>query len=230
MSRRDGVRVERLPLDQAAPSPPREIHHVFFRTRRLEAMRHFYRLVLGAETFDLGWISFVSFDQAHHRLALFRRPGGRALGAMAPATRRSFLANARRRARSARYRARAVRAFLRNLTNQGLDHVAYEYEELDQLLATFLRLKAAGVEPYWTVHHGPTISFYYADPDGNGAELQWDEFQGDRERFARVRGQDFLLDPIGVDVEPERLVAARRAGLSPARVAERAYRGELRRF
>ena len=28
-------------------------------------------------------------------------------------------------------------------------------------------LKAKAIHPYWCVHHGITVSMYYADPDGN---------------------------------------------------------------
>ena len=56
----------------------------------------------------------------------------------------------------------------------GVNHVAYTYASVADLLATYERLKAAGIHPYWPVHHGTTLSLYYADPDGNRMELQVD--------------------------------------------------------
>ncbi len=58
----------------------------------------------------------------------------------------------------------------------GLHHTAFTYRDLGELLYTYRRLKAGGIEPYWCVNHGPTTSMYYRDPDGNRVELQVDNF------------------------------------------------------
>ncbi len=54
----------------------------------------------------------------------------------------------------------------------GLAHVAYTFRDVGELLSTYRRLKKAGIEPYRPIHHGPTLSMYYHDPDGNSVELQ----------------------------------------------------------
>jgi catechol-2,3-dioxygenase len=59
----------------------------------------------------------------------------------------------------------------------GLEHVSFTYADLGDLLANYRRLKARGIEPFWTINHGPTISMYYRDPDGNKVELQVDVFK-----------------------------------------------------
>src|SRR5689334_906384 len=56
----------------------------------------------------------------------------------------------------------------------GLDHLAYTYANLGDLVATYERLKAAGITPVMPINHGPTLSLYYRDPDGNKVELQID--------------------------------------------------------
>ena len=58
----------------------------------------------------------------------------------------------------------------------GLDHLAYAYNSLTELVDAYERLKSAGIVPRSTVNHGPTTSLYYDDPDGNGVELQVDNF------------------------------------------------------
>ena len=50
-----------------------------------------------------------------------------------------------------------------------LHHMAFTYASLDDLLATYERLRDIGIKPWWTINHGPTLSFYYRDPDGNNA-------------------------------------------------------------
>ena len=71
----------------------------------------------------------------------------------------------------------------------GTDHVAFTYGDLGDLLQTYRRLKAAGIEPYWCVNHGPTVSLYYKDPDGSRIELQvgYDAVEGRHRRLDAKR-------------------------------------------
>jgi catechol 2,3-dioxygenase len=109
-----------------------------------------------------------------------------------------------------------------------LQHIAYEYVSLDDLLDTYLRLKEEGILPVLSADHGPTVSLYYADPDGNSVELVADNFV-DWEKsghFMRTSPQ-FAAQPMGSYVDPEKLVAARAAGASSAEIHRRAYAGEF---
>jgi catechol-2,3-dioxygenase len=63
----------------------------------------------------------------------------------------------------------------------GLDHVAYTFESMEELLGNYLRLKADGILPVWSINHGSTTSLYYADPDGNRVELQIENFETERD-------------------------------------------------
>ncbi len=51
---------------------------------------------------------------------------------------------------------------------------------------------ARGIEPYWCVHHGLTVSMYYADPDGNQMEFQVDAFESMEEagEYVYMRGPE----------------------------------------
>ncbi len=92
---------------------------------------------------------------------------------------------------------------IRNMA--GVDHHAYTYASLEDLLNTWQRMKAAGHEPVWCTHHGGTISIYYRDPDGNVVETQVDVFDSIEETNAYLLGDDFQSNPIGVDFDPEEL-------------------------
>ncbi len=72
-------------------------------------------------------------------------------------------------------------------------------------MATYERLKAAGIVPVWTINHGPTTSMYYADPDGNKVELQIDNFDTAEELNAFFRSGEFARNPIGINFDPEAL-------------------------
>lgn len=104
-------------------------------------------------------------------------------------------------------------AFEPNAAGNGLHHVSFTYEDLDGLLGTWSRLKAAGIEPVWCIHHGPTLSMYFADPMGNQVELQLDvlEPQAAREFAA---SETFAANPIGIEFDPAALHARHAAGES----------------
>lgn len=93
----------------------------------------------------------------------------------------------------------------------GIEHFAFTYRSLDDLLATYVRLTEAGIDPVWTINHGPTMSFYYQDPDSNRVELQIDSFQTAEEVDAFIRG-DFVNNPIGVEFDPKDLIRRFIAG------------------
>jgi catechol-2,3-dioxygenase len=94
----------------------------------------------------------------------------------------------------------------------GLDHVAYTLGDLGQLLSTYRRLKAEGIEPVWPINHGPTTSLYYQDPDGNRVELQVDNFETEAELKGWMKSDAFAANPIGVGFDPEKLAARYERG------------------
>ena len=95
----------------------------------------------------------------------------------------------------------------------GVHHIAYTYAGLGELLATYQRLKACGIEPARCINHGPTTSMYYRDPDGLRVELQIDNFATMDEAHAYFTGTDFAENPIGVLFDPERLIRDYEAGV-----------------
>jgi len=93
----------------------------------------------------------------------------------------------------------------------GLEHLAFTYRSLGTLLANYRRLKRHGVEPYWTINHGPTISMYYRDADGNKVETQYDVFATADEAtdfINRYYGENFM----GIIFEPEHMAQRYEAG------------------
>ena len=94
----------------------------------------------------------------------------------------------------------------------GLDHVAFTYVSLGDLLETYARLRDEGIAPHWCINHGPTTSLYYRDPDGAQAELQIDNFPSLEALAAWFATGAFKANPIGVEFDPERLVARYEAG------------------
>lgn len=95
---------------------------------------------------------------------------------------------------------------------QGLAHIAFTYATLGELLATYKRLAAHGITPFWSINHGPTISLYYKDPDGNRLELQYDVFEKAQDLDAFFASGAYEENFMGIIFDPERLIARFEAG------------------
>jgi catechol-2,3-dioxygenase len=94
----------------------------------------------------------------------------------------------------------------------GLDHIAYGFDNLGQLLSTYRRLEGLGIKPVWAINHGPTTSFYYEDPDANRVEFQVDNFRTEAELKGWMESGAFAKNPIGVEFDAEKLVARYERG------------------
>jgi hypothetical protein len=71
--------------------------------------------------------------------------------------------------------------------------------------------KEKGISPYWCIHHGITVSMYYADPDGNQMEFQVDSYSSSEDANAFINAH-FGANPLGVEYDPEDWLARLRAG------------------
>lgn len=110
------------------------------------------------------------------------------------------------------------------LQHTGMQHTAFEFAQLDDLLGTYLRLKSLSIIPAWAADHGVGISIYYEDPDRNVLELHVSNHRTPEASTEYLRNA-----PPGAPahVDPAKLVAARHAGASPWTVHERAMAGEF---
>ncbi len=166
---------------------PAKFVHVVYRTRRFAEMIGWYQTVFGAEVRHQNpMMAFLSYDDEHHRFALVNRALADPDGGESE-------------------RRGAV----------GVDHVAYTYASLGELFETYAQLKEKGIRPYWCVHHGITLSMYYADPDGNQMEFQVDCCATSDEAVAYMEGPHFTANPIGVEYDPDEILSKLRAGAKP---------------
>ena len=121
-------------------------HHALLKTARMQEMIDWYAAVVGIET-------------------VFQAPGIAFLSNDGANHRISMVGNPQ---------------FLTNPNfrkSVGMHHLAFEYESVDDLLDCWHRLhEEYGYKPHVAVHHGMTLSFYYADPENNSVELQADVF------------------------------------------------------
>jgi catechol 2,3-dioxygenase-like lactoylglutathione lyase family enzyme len=163
---------------------PSKFAHVVYMTRRFDEMINWYQEVFEATVvYQNPALAFLTYDDEHHRFAFAN------LAVLKPASDGAV-----------------------GRGEVGVNHVAYTYASLGDLLDTYARLKEAGVLPYWPVHHGVTLSLYYRDPDGNRMEFQVDCCTVE-EASAFMLSDAFAANPIGVRIDPEALLAQYRDGV-----------------
>ncbi|KAH7378389.1 Glyoxalase/Bleomycin resistance protein/Dihydroxybiphenyl dioxygenase [Phaeosphaeria sp. MPI-PUGE-AT-0046c] len=168
---------------------PSKLAHVVLRTHNHEAMKEYYKNFLGARIIhENEMLTFLSYDNEHHRIALVAVPGTlpKAKGA------------------------------------SGLEHIAFTFDSLTDLLLAYRQRKQHGILPLWPVNHGPTMSIYYQDPDGNQIETQADSFEDPEEATRFMASKEFAENPIGVDFDPEDLIRRLQEGESEEVLKKRA--------
>ena len=163
---------------------PAKFVHVVYRTRRFDEMIRWYCTVFDAHVqHQSPVLAFMTYDEEHHRVALLN------LSIVDPAG-------------SPESKQGAV----------GVDHVAYTFNNLSDLVENYAFLKSQGIRPYWCLHHGITVSMYYADPDGNQMEFQVDSYPTVEAANAFMKGPGFDTNPIGVEYNPDELLKKVRSG------------------
>jgi catechol 2,3-dioxygenase-like lactoylglutathione lyase family enzyme len=183
------------------PVSPYKLAHAVLRTAHLEEAVRYYTLLLNArvvhdqQPFGAG----LTYDEEHHRLALIAVPPAEAVdrgtveGVQVTDARGADLTDV---------------AFS---ATPGLEHLAFTFESLAALLGTYLRVKAAGIRPELCINHGPTISFYYADPDGHKTELQIDTMPMEiADEY--VHSDVHASNPLGWPFDPDELLERFAAG------------------
>lgn len=103
----------------------------------------------------------------------------------------------------------------------GFYHSAFTYAGLPELLQTHDRLRDEGIVPHRAINHGPTMSLYYKDPDGNDVEMQVDRFENARDAQEWMKGETFTANPIGVNIDIEDLRRRVAAGEAFASIMRR---------
>jgi catechol-2,3-dioxygenase len=165
--------------------------HVVLQTSNLDAMRNWYcDLLNGHVVYEGHGLSFVTFDEEHHRIAFMSPP---------------------------------AQLYAKSPTAAGMHHVAYTFDTLDDLLERYTELKGKGIEPRVPIQHGVTTSLYYQDPDGNFVEMQVDNFAEPHQATEYMEGPEYDGDPVGVAFEPEKMIEARKAGVSVQELTSRRW-------
>ena len=154
---------------------PSKLAHVVYMTRRYEEMLSWYEEVFEARVqYQNPAFAFLTYDDEHHRFAFANMSISNPDGLDSQA-----------------------------VSKLGVNHVGYTYANAGELLENYDRLKQAGITPYWSVHHGVTLSMYYRDPDGNRMEFQVDCCANADEAHEFMHSEAFTANPVGVDYDAD---------------------------
>jgi catechol-2,3-dioxygenase len=181
-----------------------KLHHYGLTTANLDAMIDWYRKVLGMTV--------------NHRSERPAGPQNRA-----PFSAVAFLSNDEVNHRIVFFGMHGLAADSDKDRRARMQHVAFECETFDDLLGTYARLKRLGIVPLWAADHGVGTAFYYEDPDQNIVELNVNNYGNEWTATEHMK----TSPPDMTYVDPDKMIAARKAGASPWELHERAFAGEF---
>ncbi|HYM32250.1 MAG TPA: VOC family protein [Candidatus Cybelea sp.] len=185
-----------------------KLQHLGLTTSNLDAMLDWYRKVLGMTV-----------------NARVGAPGGPRNG---PSFSAAFVSNDEVHHRMVFFEFPGVAADPDKRHHARVQHIAFEYETLDDLLGTYIRLKGLEITPVMAADEGSQTSLYYTDPDGNSIELNINNYHNDWTATEHMRTAAASAgQPRRVFVDPEKMVAARKTGASAWDLHERAFAGEF---
>ena len=96
----------------------------------------------------------------------------------------------------------------------GLHHMQLMSQNVAELIEKYDSLALAGLHPHRSANHGPFTSFYYRDPDGNNVELTTQNFPTFQAMTEFMRSPAFKANPSGVELDPEAFVGRFKSGVS----------------
>jgi catechol-2,3-dioxygenase len=105
-------------------------------------------------------------------------------------------------------------------------HIAFTLNSLADLVKSYEKKTAKGIEPHWSVNHGMSTSMYYFDPDGNEIKLQVDNFATAEEAHQFMTTPEYAQNPIGVDIDIEEFTWRVKSGEDEVGIKKRPVIGQ----
>jgi catechol 2,3-dioxygenase len=186
------------------------LQHVALATSSIDTMLDWYRKVLGMTVNN-------------------RRPGpvpGREREHHGPPFAVAWISNDEVHQRIALFEIPGVTIDTEKRSHVHLHHFAFQYETLDDLLGTYLRLKDLGITPIRCIDEVVQISFYYNDPEQNSVELNVSNYGNEWTASEHMKNATNDTHR-SMMIDPDKLVAARESGASPWELHQRALAGDF---
>ena len=168
-----------------------KIQHFGLTTGNLDAMLDWYHKVLGMTV--------------NHRSEVPAEAHGRV-----PFSASAFISNDDVHHRIAIFEVPDIEDDQDRYRHKRVQHVAFEYESLEDLLGTYARLKALGILPIMAADQGVQTAIYYLDPDQNTVEINVNSYGNEWTGTEYIR----TAPPKWVMFDPDKMVAALEDGQS----------------
>ena len=186
-----------------------KLQHYGLTTANLDAMIDWYRKVLGMTV--------------NHRTSLPLTARGRA-----PFFAFAFVGNDEVHHRIVFFETPDAMVDPDKLRHVRVQHVAFEYQTLDDLLGTYGRLKSLGILPVMAVDEGLQMAIYYTDPEQNSVELNVNNYGNEWTATEHMRSAPPIGErPRRSQIDLDKMIAARKAGASHWELHERASAGQF---
>jgi catechol 2,3-dioxygenase-like lactoylglutathione lyase family enzyme len=164
---------------------PIKLSHYVLQSQNPHRLASWYAALLDADiVFKTDFLTLLTYDEEHHRIAFAALPPA-ANGQIAK----------------------------RENGQPGLSHVAFGFETLGELLTCFEDAKERGDAPVVSIHHGPTISLYYKDPDGNNVETFIEVLPTAKAAMDYLFSPAFQQNPVGVPFDAHAALAKLKSGV-----------------
>lgn len=164
---------------------PNKLSHYVLQSQNPHRLASWYAALLDADiVFKTDFLTLLTYDEEHHRIAFAALPPA-ADGAIAK----------------------------RENGQPGLSHVAFGFDSISELLTCYENAKKRGDAPVVSLHHGPTVSLYYKDPDGNNVETFIECFPTAKGAMDYLLSPAFQANPVGVPFDADAALAKLKSGV-----------------
>ena len=164
-----------------------KLQHYGLTTANLEDMIDWYRKVVGVTV--------------NHRSAVSAGAGNRA-----PFTAVAFTSNDEANHRLVFFEIPGIAVDSDKSRHVRVQHVAFEYQTLDDLLGTYARLKGLGTLPAFAFDEGFQAAIYYEDPEQNLVELNVNNYGNEWTATEHMKTSSLL----SISVQGERILIPTR--------------------
>lgn len=89
----------------------------------------------------------------------------------------------------------------------GLHHMQFRDPSRSVLTRRYVVLKAASIEPFRAMDHGPNSSLYYRDPDDNIVEISVPNYEDVEQYLQAISSAKFKANPSGTPLDLQALAA-----------------------
>lgn len=167
---------------------PIKLSHYVLQSQNPHRLASWYAVLLDADiVFKSDFLTLLTYDEEHHRIAF---------AALPPAPDGTIAKRAN--------------------GQPGLSHAAFGFDSITDLLRCYENAKVRGEAPVVSLHHGPTISLYYKDPDGNNVETFIECFPTAKAAMDYMLSPGFQENPVGVPFDADAALAKLKSGVPVA--------------